>query len=510
MELNELLPFSDYSEKIFGPPGSGKTTRLLQILQREIDNGVPVDRIGYFTFSNAAADEVSSRLGSKPPWFRTIHSACCRMLGVSGANTLGKREYDLLRRRGWHIQRAGLRFDDGMDVDHGVLINCISMSRNTGRDLREIVREKSREYDEASPRNMARFLEDYEEVKRETGRLDYDDMLARYAFSETPTHPELEVCFIDEAQDLSLLQWRAARQLAAKATRVYIAGDDDQSIYDFLGAAENGFLDYPCTETTVLGRSYRCPAPIGEYASRIITKLKRRQAKDIEWAGHNGWQRMRPALNMEEVHRASLSGTVMLLCRHNYHVADISRELGQAGVPHTVKKEAITTSRRTKGLMAYRRLQRGDSVPSSDVEAMFHVLGDKANARAVRSDRTKESYLSNDLLDRMSFGRDWQSMWGKTQHERVLNLHLRKVIDKNGIDIIGQEPSISVTTMHGSKGLEADHVFAMADCSTRVDDACGRRLPSEVRLAYVATTRSRKTLTIIRSQKRNEMRLLFA
>jgi adenylate kinase family enzyme len=38
-------------KKIFGPPGSGKTTFLLNIVEQELGDGVPSLNIGYFSFT---------------------------------------------------------------------------------------------------------------------------------------------------------------------------------------------------------------------------------------------------------------------------------------------------------------------------------------------------------------------------------------------------------------------------------------------------------------------------
>ena len=74
---------------ILGPPGTGKTTTILNLIEMEMEQGTPPDRIGYFAFTKKASREGRERTitrfgldGKELPNFRTLHSLCYRMLGL--------------------------------------------------------------------------------------------------------------------------------------------------------------------------------------------------------------------------------------------------------------------------------------------------------------------------------------------------------------------------------------------------------------------------------------------
>ena len=50
---------------IFGPPGTGKTTYLLGIVEAELQKGTPPDRLGQFAFTKRAAKEAIDRAMEK-------------------------------------------------------------------------------------------------------------------------------------------------------------------------------------------------------------------------------------------------------------------------------------------------------------------------------------------------------------------------------------------------------------------------------------------------------------
>jgi len=79
------------TEIILGPPGTGKTTTLLGIVDEELTRGVPANEIGYFSFTRRAFNEAISRACTKfslqpkdLPYIRTLHSLCFRALNLRG------------------------------------------------------------------------------------------------------------------------------------------------------------------------------------------------------------------------------------------------------------------------------------------------------------------------------------------------------------------------------------------------------------------------------------------
>ena len=75
---------------ILGPPGTGKTTYLLNKVEEYLQKGVSPDRIGYFGFTRRAAQEAIERACDKfklhrrdLPFFRTLHSLAFMQMGIN-------------------------------------------------------------------------------------------------------------------------------------------------------------------------------------------------------------------------------------------------------------------------------------------------------------------------------------------------------------------------------------------------------------------------------------------
>ena len=89
---------------IFGPPGTGKTTHLLRIVEKELkENKVAPNKIGYFAFTKKAATEALSRAienfnyNTKDfVYFRTLHSLAYRELQLKEEDVMNDEDYKTL------------------------------------------------------------------------------------------------------------------------------------------------------------------------------------------------------------------------------------------------------------------------------------------------------------------------------------------------------------------------------------------------------------------------------
>ena len=86
---------------ILGPPGTGKTTTLLNLVDEFIQDGVRPKQIGYFSFTKKAATEAATRAADKfgldiendLAFFRTLHSYAFNQLGMTREKMMGTEDY---------------------------------------------------------------------------------------------------------------------------------------------------------------------------------------------------------------------------------------------------------------------------------------------------------------------------------------------------------------------------------------------------------------------------------
>lgn len=279
---------------VLAGPGSGKTLVITYRTKYLIEqHKINPANILVVTFTNAAAKEMKERFNRLTEQrfpgvtFGTFHSVFFGILRwayrLTPDNILKEEEKkDILKRI---CTRMNLEVEEEGDF-YQSLIGEISLVKGSMVNLQYYY--SSTCSDEAFQKIMA----EYDRVLRESGKIDFDDMLVLTyeLFKERPDllkkwQEKFKYILIDEFQDINKAQYEVVRLLAAPANNLFIVGDDDQSIYRFRGAKPEIMLgfenDYPGTKKVLLGINYRSTGKIVEMAGKIIENNKKRFAKNI-------------------------------------------------------------------------------------------------------------------------------------------------------------------------------------------------------------------------------------
>ena len=215
---------------ILGPPGTGKTTRLLGLLGDVLQRGTGPEQVAFVSFTRAARAEARSRVLEQLcvgeddlPWFRTIHSAAYRLLGLGKTQVMGPAHWrSFCDRYRYKLTNPTASLDD----------DPFAMPARTEDDKLRYVLEWARNRRIALAKANGRcgvhvhtqrvqgFADRLAKFKAEHGLLDFGDMLERVL--ERRLRPEVTVAFIDEAQDLSPFQIAVVEFWFPDCERVFV------------------------------------------------------------------------------------------------------------------------------------------------------------------------------------------------------------------------------------------------------------------------------------------------
>src|SRR5262249_21459794 len=270
---------------ILGPPGCGKTTYQLDVMERELKAGVRPDKLAFLAFTKKAAEEAKTRARERfnfdddaLVYFRTLHSLAFRQLALRPSSVMQRSHYrELGDTLGLELTLEGPQDDSLYGMQTG---DCIMYLETLARAKQVSLRSVWEDADEVDIdyRELDRYSRALAVYKRNHGLRDYTDMLEDFVYKAQAVAPTLDVLIVDEAQDLSWLQWQMVGAIAAKAQRVYVSGDDDQAIYKWAGADVDAFMGLRGS-SRVLDQSYRIPATVHRLANIVLGRMSKRTEK---------------------------------------------------------------------------------------------------------------------------------------------------------------------------------------------------------------------------------------
>jgi DNA helicase-2/ATP-dependent DNA helicase PcrA len=491
--------------KLFGPPGTGKTHALLELFEAELRT-VPPERIAFLTFTVQARREAMSRAMEKfnfgeerLPYVRTLHSVAYRALAKTKAGMIAQASD--MRPFG---DRMGLTFKSGpMDDDAAYQLfgydegDRMLAFDHFRRHNMATVEEAYRVWPgNANLYSLRRFSTSYKKWKEAEGLHDFTDLL----FEADVTLP-VDVVFVDEAQDLSKLQWRALDRFARGAERVYIAGDDDQAIFEWAGASPSAFVARP-GEVKVLDQSYRIPARVHGVAGSLIRPVRGRQQKVYKPRAVEGAVRY-----VREIDSVDLGGegSRLVLARTHASLKRAEAHARQLGVPYSKADRPAPGAEFGRAIVLWERLRRGNRIPVEECREVYDAMssGGRSLARGAKATLRSDGQEGDGALGiddlRSHHGLRTDQPWYDAL-DRISDdesQYLRNVLRRSGARALVEPPKVRLSTIHAAKGAEADHVTLMTDLSPGVRREMDRNADPERRVFYVGVTRARESLTLV-------------
>lgn len=492
--------------KIFGPPGTGKTHRLLQIMEDELRKGIAPERLAYLSFTVQARREALHRAmdqfnltKDRLPYFRTLHAICYRELEPGKQAMLVGNDHliELGDRLGLQFTRqTPLTFDSEFTALTGNETgDRLLKFDHLRRHHQSTVRGAWQHFRDSQDLNILmaeRFCSSYKLWKEEEGRYDFTDLL-----EEARNPLPVDVVIVDEAQDFSELQWSTLHRLAQHAQRIYLAGDDDQAIFTWAGASpaafrrQDGAID-------ILHQSYRIPESVHRLAVDIVSRIKDRQPKT--WRPRKEKGEVKLLIDPGQI-TVPDTGSVLVLYRHHFQFNDVEEILVKDGLPYLRNDKPAIGLQWGRAIVAWEQLRKGKEVPWTEVQ---HVI----EAMSIGHDMTQEFAVKFEvqpltgtvtLQQLLARGILVSGPWFESLRRiPVVQIqYIRAVLRQFGNEGVLTPPRIRCTTIHAAKGSEADHVILIGDLAKKSHEQIEREPDAERRVFYVGLTRARQSLTIV-------------
>jgi len=489
---------------VLGPPGTGKTTTLLNKVDDYLKETDP-DRIGYFAFTQKAAyharDEAIKKFNLTEddlPYFRTLHSLAFRKLGLKKDQVMQSRHYkDLGKKLGFPVSYAEHQEDHGIFTSDSEYLQIIQLAQ-----LRNITPEQQynrREHTQDLELDKLHIIHnELKRYKKEYNLIDFNDMILNFIKSDLS--PKFDVIFIDEAQDLSLMQWDMTKTIWNKSEDTFIAGDDDQAIFKWAGADVDSFIALQDQMINLpLIQSHRIPIKVHQLAMGIINRIKHRIDKT--------WQ---PKTNEGSLHRHfdvdsvdMSSGEWLVLARTKHMLKEIEDTLYRKGLYYETRHKRSYEKDIQEAATDWEHLRQGQLLSYRQIEKIYGYMSPNHRDKTLMYGMTKGSFYGIDQLTK-DFGLNTKKVWFEAFDDAGSRRieYLRKM-RANG-EQLNKKPRIELSTIHAAKGGESQNVVLLTDLTKTTLDTYEKNPDDENRLFYVGATRTKENLHIIEPKQYNK------
>jgi len=307
----------------------------------------------------------------------------------------------------------------------------------------------------------------------------------------------LQNLIVDEAQDLSTIQWDMIDILAEEADRCFIAGDDDQAIFTWAGADVKRFVGTPNHNSICLLYSYRCPRAVTELAQEISSRITERHEKNWTWRAYaNGV--IEHVSDLEQVDMSS--GTWLLLARNVFLLEQLNEYCIKQGYVFDSILGSPVRGPALEAIVSWEELRKGESITAHRIAKVYDMMSSKVGV--AHGYKTKlEKVPENERLSLKNLQDKYGLLTDKIWHEALDGIESAEreyflSALRRGEKLL-KNPRIKVSTIHGVKGGEADNVLIVTDMAPRTWNEYTKDPDPEHRVWYVAVTRAKEKLFIM-------------
>jgi DNA helicase-2/ATP-dependent DNA helicase PcrA len=522
--------------RVLAGAGTGKTRAITHRIAHGVHTGIyaPTEVLAV-TFTTRAAGELRQRLrqlGAPGVQARTFHSAALRQLRyfwphVHGTElpTLTESKLGMLAAA---TRRLGLRADQALLRDLASEIEWAKVSNVGPDDYPRIAAQHDRGVSDQPPETVGKVFAGYEDVKREQGRMDMEDVLlftAGVLASDERVAAQVRRQYkwfvVDEFQDVSPLQSALLDLWLGGRDELCVVGDPAQTIYSFAGADATYLLDfpkrYPGTTSIELVRNYRSTPQVvasanillsGSPSAGVELRSQQQAGPAVRFVGHPD-EVAESTYVADQIAALQRKGTppgqVAVLFRINAQSEHFEDALSDRGIPYVVRGAARFFERPEvrEAVVRFRGAARsGETADLPWLEAVRGVLGgmgwtaDPPTGRGQVRDRWES----------------WQAL--ATQAEEFATEHAEADLGSfvDDLDRRAAEQhapaadGVTLATFHAAKGLEWDAVFCAGVQDGTLPITYADRdatVEEERRLLYVGMTRARADLTVTWAAARN-------
>ncbi|WP_306205283.1 ATP-dependent DNA helicase UvrD2 [Actinoplanes sp. RD1] len=535
---------------ILAGAGTGKTRAIThRIAYRTLSGEISPRHVLAVTFTARAAAEMRARLtelGAGRVQARTFHAAALRQVRYFAPRLLqGRAMPELVESKARLVAlaatRAGLRADRTVARD---LAGELEWAKSSLVEPGEyaVAATKALREPPADVAKVAEIFAAYEELKRQQGVIDFEDLL-RAAVWGIEEHPDVgeqvrsqyRHFVVDEYQDVNPLQQRLLDAWLGGRDDLTVVGDASQTIYSFTGATSSYLIDFPRQrrEAVVvrLTRDYRSTPQVVGLANAVIKQARGTEAKlrlelvgqrkpgpepDLKIFPDEPAEAAAVARRCKELLAAGTPASeIAILFRVNAQSEAYEEALAEAQVPYVVRgaERFFERTEVRQAMVALRAAVRSTPGETPLVEAVVDALAATGWSRSQPPPGGAQREQWEALAALVTLAEEYArspvvepiGQAGAVQRDVTLAAFTEELARRAEQQHAPTVEGVTLASLHSAKGLEWDAVFLVGLADGTLPTAYAKtpeQLEEERRLLYVGVTRAREWLWLSYGQLR--------